>query len=280
MDNLQNPTPGSDSAANPSPEPTQSTGTVQPSGQADGRQSAPTEESFTNLDPNTLPPQLKAAYNSMLRDYKTKTTEIAEQRKKYSDYDTHKQRSELYEQLASQEEFVKQWNEHVQKQNGQVNQNGQEQDPIQAKIQAIEKQLNEEKSVRQERELADVVDSFSTAKDDKGVLLNPDFDILNNIVVGKNAQGEEYSLLRTSIEFAQGATPQERLANGYKNAKAIRDQIIEEGRKQGMGKMLSKVRNSTEAPTITSDKQVFNGDPKNLSVREARELAEKGMRVH
>lgn len=274
MSEFQNPTPTGDTAANPSQEPAQSTGTVKPSGQANG-QSAPADEGFTKLDPNTLPPQLRSAYDNMLRDYKEKTTRLSEERKKYEGFDTFKQKAELYEQIASQQEFVQQWNDFVQKRSGQSGQQnaGDPTTELKAKLEQIESKL-------QQSELSEVVESFSSAKDDKGELLNPDFDALNSVTLGKNQQGEEFSLLRACIELSPGNSPQERLANGYKAAKTIRDQIIEEGRKQGMGRMLSKVRNSTEAPTITNDKQSFNGDPKNLSVREARELAEKGVKVH
>ena len=278
MSDLQSPTPGSTSTATPETAPVAATGTVQSGGQATG-QNAPAQDSFTGLDPATLPPQLKQAYDSMLKDYKSKTTEVAEQRKKYSDYDDLKQKASFYDQFSSREDAVKWWNEYVQKQSGQ--QNGQEnsQDPIQAKLQELEKKLEAEQQARQRAELEEVVSAFATSTDDKGQPMNPNFDALNSVQLGKTPDGDEYSLLRACIDLSGGQNPQEKLVNGYKAAKAIRDQIFEEGRKHGMGKMLSKVRNSTEAPTITSDKQTFNGDAKNLSVREARELAEKGVVV-
>lgn len=279
MTDLPSPNPAAAQAANPAtPDPAQAAGTVQPSGQVGGGQSAPAEDSFTKLDVNTLPPQLKQAYDNMLRDYKSKTAELSEQRKKYEGYDTYKQRAELYEQLASQEEFVKRWNEYVKEVNGQTATNPN--DPVQAKLQEFEKQLQEERRAREEREMDDVVEGFRSAKDEKGNPVNPDFDALADAVIGKDQEGGDWNLLRAYVHLAEGNTPQEKLANGYKAAKALRDQWVEEGRKQGVGKMLSKVRNSTEAPAITSDKQTFNGDAKKLSVREARELAEKGVVVH
>lgn len=268
-----NPTPEGGATATPTPEPVTPTGTVQPGSEAG--QSAPTEESFTKFDVNTLPPQLRSMHDNMLRDYKSKTTQLAEERKKYEGYDAYKQKAEQFEQISANQEFVKRWNEFVQEQNTK----GDPQDPTQAKLQEFEKQLQEERKARVEREMSEVVDAFSNAKDEKGELVNSDFNSLNEIAVGKNSQGDEYSLLRTCIELSEGKTSQERLANGYKNAKAIRDKIFEEGRKHGMGKMLSKVRNGTEPPTVTSDKTVFNGDPTKISVREARELALKGVVV-
>ena len=279
MDNLTNSTPASAATATPVTDPAATTGTVQSSGQATG-QSAPAQDSFTGVDPNTLPPQLKRAYDGMLKDYKSKTTEIAEQRKKYADYDDLKQKAGFYDQFSSREDAVKWWNEYVQKQNGHQNGTDATQDPVQAKLQDLEKRLEGEQQARRQTEVAQVVDAFSTAKDEKGQLLRPDFEELAGLDLGKTEDGDTYSLLRACVDLSPGKTPDEKLLAGYQAAKSIRDKIFEEGRKHGMGKMLSKVRNSTEAPTITSDKTSFTGDAKKLSVREARELAEKGVMVH
>ena len=281
MTDLSNASPAQASAASPAMgTPASSSGTIQPTGEAG--QSATSTENFIphGMDLNTLPPaaraELERINKEMVRGFTAKTQKLAEDTKKYEGFDAFKQKAELYEQFAAQEDFVRQWNEHVHKQSGQNGQAGQN-DPnaeMRAKLQEIESKM-------QQSELTQIVEAFSETQDEKGQLMNPDFDALNNVTLGKTQQGEEFSLLRACIELSEGNSPQEKLANGYKSAKMIRDQILEEGRKQGMGKMLSKVRNSTEAPSpITSDKQSFNGDAKKLSVREARELAEKGVLVH
>ncbi|GEM_PF-2548207 len=41
------------------------------------------EESYTRIDPKTLPPELQAMHKSLLRDYTKKTQSIAQQRKEY-----------------------------------------------------------------------------------------------------------------------------------------------------------------------------------------------------
>lgn len=46
------------------------------------------EESFTKIDPKSLPPELQAIHKSMLKDYTQKTQEISEYRKKADTYDT------------------------------------------------------------------------------------------------------------------------------------------------------------------------------------------------
>lgn len=252
-------------------------GNIQPTGEAG--QGATGSESFLpqGVDHNTLPPVLRAELDrinkEMVRGFTAKTQELAEERKKYEGYDTFKQKAELYEQFATNPEFIKRWNGFVEESNGK---NGQAQEDPTA---AIKAEIAEVKQQMQVRELSEFADAFASAKDEKGQLLNPDFDMLGGLQLGKNSDGDEYSLLRACVELSQGKTPQEKLTAGYKAAKQIRDQIFEEGRKHGMGKMLSKVRNSTEAPTISSDKGSFTGDPKKLSVREARELAERGVVV-
>lgn len=254
-----------------------SSGTTQPSGEAG--QGATGSENFLpqGVDINTLPPAVRAELDrinkEMVRGFTAKTQELAEQRKKYEGYDTYKQKADLYEQIASQEEFVRQWNEYVKKVGGQGQAGqGDPNDPnvkLQAEVQEIKTELERAKA-------GEIVEAFSSAKDEKtGELLHPDFEALHSVVIGGNEKVGEYSLLRAAVDLAPGATQQERLANGYKAAKAVRDAILEEGRKQGMGKMLARARNSSEAPTLSTEKGVFTGDPKNLSAREARELAEK-----
>lgn len=44
---------------------------------------APQEESYTRIDPKTLPPELQAMHKSLLGDYTKKTQEIARQRKEF-----------------------------------------------------------------------------------------------------------------------------------------------------------------------------------------------------
>lgn len=54
------------------------------------------EESYTRVDPKTLPPELQAMHKSLLRDYTKKTQSIAQQRKEFE-----RQRAEI-EQMRQQ----------------------------------------------------------------------------------------------------------------------------------------------------------------------------------
>ena len=123
--NLPNPTPTSAPVATPTQAPAADTGTVQPSGDASGVQGASAEEMFGNVDPRTLPPQLKSVYDNMLRGFKEKTTKLSETVKSETAKATEafKQKADLYEQFATNEDFVKQWNSYVEKVNSNVNAN-------------------------------------------------------------------------------------------------------------------------------------------------------------
>lgn len=59
-------------------EPASSDAEATPAGEA----TETTTSTFTNLDPNSLPPELRSFYDSMLKDYRQKTEEISEQKKK------------------------------------------------------------------------------------------------------------------------------------------------------------------------------------------------------
>jgi hypothetical protein len=57
-----------------------STPTPSSSGESAGATPAPVADSFTSIDPNTLPPELQAAYKSMQGDYTRKTQELSQLR--------------------------------------------------------------------------------------------------------------------------------------------------------------------------------------------------------
>lgn len=277
-DLTQSVSPTTAPAASPSAGPAATTnGTTQPTGEA--RHGATESENFVpqGTDLNTMPPaaraELERINKEMVRGWTAKTQKLADEHKKYEGYDTYRQKAERLEQLQANQDFVRLWNEHVQK-TGSAQRAG---DP--ANTSKLEQKLQEIETKMQQSEIEGMVKTFREMKDDKGEPMHPDFESLNTIGLGKTSQGDDYSLLRACVELSQGNSDQEKLANGYKAAKAIRDQIYEEGRKSGMGKMLARVRNSTNEPTLSTDKTSFNGEAKKLSAREARELAEKGVRV-
>jgi hypothetical protein len=257
----------------------QANGTVQPSGDATG-QGAPAEETFTKVDPRTLPPQLRAAYDNMLRDYKEKTTKLSETVKAESAKaaEAYKQKAEFYDQIAGQEDFVKRWNEYVQQAQGMT----QAQQDANPELSAMKNQLQEMSQKMQLTEMSQVTEAFAEAVDEKGQKMHADFDRLNELNLGKLVDGddaEDFSLLRACIELSPGNTPQEKLANGYKSAKAVYNAIYEEGRKAGLGRIQQKQLNGSNPPTGSGGDGLQITDKKPKSAREALDLAKRGMMV-
>jgi len=66
----------------------------------------PEEDSFTNIDINSLSPENREIYNSMLKDYRQKTEEIASQRKGFES-----QEAEFSTKLSEAEKTLNKWND-------------------------------------------------------------------------------------------------------------------------------------------------------------------------
>lgn len=75
------------------------------------------EDSFTSLDPTTLPPEAKPFYDSMLKDYRSKTAEIADLRGNAPDWQA---KADAFDGLMANDGFVKLLNAVEQAQNGTV----------------------------------------------------------------------------------------------------------------------------------------------------------------
>lgn len=281
MDDLNtNSTPDGGSAATLETEPASTQGTVQTGGDATGQGAPANEDNFTRVDPKTLPPQLRAAYDNMHRDYKEKTTKLSETIKSESAKATeaYRQKADFYDQISQQQEFVKQWNEYVQQQQN-AGTPAQEGDPVVKELKAQFDQMNQKIQLT---EMAQVTDAFAEAVDEKGNKIHPEFDALNNFHLGsmKSASGEEqFSLLRGCIELAQGNTPQEKLANGYKNAHAVYNSIFELGKKAGMGRLQAKAANGMLPPSNSSGAELQVTDKKPKNAHEALAMARRGQMV-
>lgn len=80
--------------------------------QAPTQTDTPAVESFTQIDPNTLPPELQATYKSMLADYTRKTQEVAPWRKTFEGLEVDDPKAvreayEFYQNLNSDADFAK-----------------------------------------------------------------------------------------------------------------------------------------------------------------------------
>lgn len=267
---IANPTPANGTTATPAQqEPVSSTGTAPTNGEA--RQSAPVEDNFTRVDPNTLPPQLKQTYENMLRDYKDKTARVSETAKTEAAKMTeaYKKKADFYDAFVQHEDLVKYYEDFRQK---LTQPPANPTDPQNQEIQTVKQQI-------QEIQAQKVIEDFQNAKNEKGDFINGDFEKLGNIVVGEipNQDGTKntYSLLRAAVELASGTTPAEKLMNGYKSAKATFDAIFEEGKKMGMGRIQAKVRNSSLPPSSVNPGSSAPHRAKNAL--EALQFAKQGL---
>lgn len=280
-ENLTVDNPAAQVVDNPSAEPTSGVnGTDTTNGQAQG--GAP-DEIFKGVDPNRLPPEVKSHYDSMLRDYREKTAKLSETIKAEvaKNTEAYKSKAEYYDQFATQKEFVDKWNEYVKEQQTLSQSGGQpaEGDPVLNQMKAQLQELNQKIQLS---EMSQITEAFIDAVDEKGQKLHPEFDSLNNIVLGSmqnGPQAEEFSLLRACIELSNGKTPQEKLANGYKSAKASYDAIFEAGKKAGMGRLQSKIQNGSIPPINSSGEVMTMTDKKTKSAREALDMAKRGIMV-
>ncbi len=273
---LTNSTPEAGGAATPETAPDTTTGTVPPDSQANGEGAPIGEESFTSLDPRTLPPQLKASYDNMLKDYKAKTSSLSERIKAESAKaaEAYRQEAEQYRTIAGQEKFVEMWNKYVQESQSQ----GQPTDGD-PKLTQLEQKFEEINQKLQAAETNQIMEAFADAVNEKGQKLHADFDELNSTSIVKTPDGKDFSLLNLCVKLAPGANPQEKLANGYKFAKQAYSGIFEAGRKAGMGRLQAKIQNGTQPPTNSTGDGLSFTDKKPKSAREALEMARKGQLV-
>jgi len=70
-----------------------------------------------------------------------------------------------------------------------------------------------------------------------------------------------------------------KLNEAYSWAKAVTQKYYEKGRADALKRIEQKVAGSTEPPTQATKGAYTGPDPKKLSVREAMDLAKKGIKV-
>lgn len=270
---ISDPNPANGAAANPATDPAAVNGTVQTNGEAN-QQGASVEETFGNVDPKTLPPQLRSVYDNMLRGFKEKTTKLSETVKSEVTKATeaYRQKADWYDAALKDEKLVSMINDYVKSLS-------QASDPSKANIppelqQKLEKVDQLERKM-QETEALTSINAFAEAKNEKGELLRPDFDKYHSIVIGTHPQAGEYSILRAAIELAPGETPQEKMENGYKAVDAVYKAALEEGKKIGMGRVQTKAQNASFSPSSVAATGTAPHRAKNAL--EALDFARRGL---
>jgi len=266
-------------------------GTVQTNG-SEAAEAAPSEETFYSGDPNSLPPELQQAYKNMLKDYKQKTMSVADVRKKAEAFEkvssradfkdwwegaSKQQKAEFKEQKAEMEKSLgekisdAEFREAFDTKDGFLNLlakvAGMQSEKAQKKIETLEQKLSV-------KDAQDVVDSFATEIDKaSGKPLRPDFYSL-----------DEDSLITgyLNINPPENSTPEawtSKLNEAYGWAKTLSQKYYEKGKAEALQIIKQKAAASSEPPTQAAKGAYTGPNPKNISPREALELAKKGIRV-
>lgn len=226
----------------------------------------PAEEQFGGVDIKTLPKEiqtlLKEKHDAMLKDYKEKTTKLADDRKSMEPLS---RKAELLDQLAQDQEFIQWWNSRNQK-----SQPEQEQKDLTPEEQLIQRVQNIESELSSER-AQNLVNTFADAVDEKGQKLHPDFDELSNEGLIKGYL--DLNPPTSKAEFSK------RLEEAYKWSNALATKYREAGKKAAYEEMQKKAGISTTPPS-TGAKGTYDGpDPRKASVAELVDMARRGIRV-
>lgn len=288
---VASPTPDTQTATPATQEPASANGTAQANG-SEAAGAAPSEDTFFNGDPNSLPPELKPAYDNMLKDYKQKTQSIAERAKKADSYD----------QISKDPRFVEYWNGLNKQQKADFKEQKQEAEKkigelipdeefktaftskdgwleMIAKVarEANAKDRKEIESLKQYKTVSEannIVDAFKSEKGTDGKLLRPDFDSL-----------EEDGLINGFLRLAapeKGYTAEEypaKLNEAYAWADSLSKKYYEKGRQEALARIQQKAATSTNPPTQAAKGAYSGSEPKKLTVREAMDLAKRGVKV-
>lgn len=262
-------------------------------GSANGGQSASVEEqSFSNIDPKTLPPELQAVYKNLQADYTKKTQEVASDRKKAQSYD----------QMAKDPRFVEYWNGLNRQQKADFKEQKQvaekrlgEKIPddvfqkafeskdgflelmakvVQEETGKSQKEIEELKQYKSINDASRIVETFATEQGPDGKPLRPDFyplseDGLINGYLQLNAPEKGY----TTDDY------QAKLDEAYSWAKGLSQKYYEKGKAEALKIIQQKAASSTMPPTNAVKGAYTGSEPKKLSVREAIDLAKRGQRV-
>lgn len=272
------------------PETTQAQGS-----EAKDTQTAPAEETFFSGDVNSLPPKLRESYENMNRDYKEKTAKLAEERRQSEGL---KEKAGYYDQLASDPEFVKLYQQHRNvKQTPDAGEPEKEQgfrvtqedlDAIStgdvgkfqqlldrhhdSKNSGMKKELENAQQSIQKSQASDVLNEYAQATNADGKLSHPRFNEFSDIGLVNYFLNQDAP--RNEAEWAM------KLDKAYKNSEKMYDGIFQKGKKEGLGGLQKKSDESTETPSLSpSGMSVIAADPTKISIEEAVAAAKRGQRL-
>lgn len=255
------PTPVTATTANPTTlvaEPVSaSAGTVtEPSGDATATngQAAPAEDgdTFTGVDPKSLPPKERAAYDNMLRDYKKKTADVAEIRRKAEAFDAWQADQASKKAQITDDDY----NRAFENKEGFQTLLQKAAEPVVQKLNETERELRATKADLFVREFKSKHSDFDELDSDGlitgYVQLNP-----------PKTEGEWLTTIKTAYDYAT----------------KLRSKYEDLGYKRGISRVQQKADQSTQLPSGGAAPTYSGPDPKTLTAEQAVELAMKGIRV-
>ena len=260
----------------------------------------PTDESFTELDPSTLSAENQTAYKNMLTDYKRKTQALAEQRRatetQLQESREAAQKAALYDQISSDEGFVRYWNTLSQGTGGQTPTAQPEgtTNPMsdlsdeefadaftsKDKFMKLVSRMNEGEKAKFSQELSQTNSQLRVetanrfVKEFKTRPEYADFDKLDkHKFITYQVQLHKPSPNSTERDW------EKLLKTSYQNAKQVRDDIWNEGYQAGLQRLKAKANNISEPPSVSAGPIASGVDPKKLTGTEAVDMARRGIRV-
>jgi len=261
MSDQIDPTPTATATATPAatPEPVaNATGTVNPNTNTNGEaqrtqgQAAPVEDSFTEVNAQSLPPTERAAYDNMLRDYKKKTAGIAEIRRKADAFDAWQRQQAAAQRGPTKEDFEQAFNDK----DAFTNFLNKAAEPVVQELRQTKQEL-----------AATRADLF--VKDFKAK--HADFDDLDS-------DGLITGYVQLNPPSGEGEWL-DRVKEAYNYAKKLRSKYEDQGYKRGLTRLEQKAAQSTELPSGSPAQVYSGGDPTKITAKEAVELAMRGIRV-
>lgn len=262
------------------------------SGQATSQgKSAPAEESFSNIDPKTLSPELQAVYKNLQADYSKKTQSIADVRKKADAYDAvskdqrfvdywkglnKTQKADFKEQKAEVEKSLGQKITDERFTKAFETKDGFLELMAEVAKEAMSKDRKEIETLKQYKavnEASGLVEQFATEKGKDGNPIRPDFHSLeeDNLISGFLSVNKPEDDSREAYLS--------KLGEAYGWAKQLSQKYYEKGKSEALQIIQKKAATSTEPPTQAAKGAYTGPAPKGLSVKDAMELAKKGIRV-
>lgn len=264
------------------------------SGQASNQgQSAPAEESFSSIDPKTLPPELQALHKQLQADYTKKSQSIAEVRKKAEAFDrvsndrrftdywkglNQTQKADFKEQKAEAEKTLGQkisddrFKQAFESKDGFLELLAEVTKEVSAKDR---KEIEELKQYKTVNEATNIIEKFATEMGKDGKPVRPDFYSLeeDKLITG---------YLQLSVDPSKGVSPEEyasKLNEAYGWAKSLSQKYYEKGRQEALARIQQKAATSSEPPTQAAKGAYTGPDPKKLTASEAFQLAKRQIRV-